>query len=83
MNNIECEGVARPSVKIKPEQCKGCGRCVESCPNAVLVLTKILNSHGYPTAGVTGEKCTGCGICFYSCPEPGAITVYKKIKSGQ
>jgi NAD-dependent dihydropyrimidine dehydrogenase PreA subunit len=39
-----------------------------------------INILGYTYAEYIGEFCTGCGFCFYACPEPGAVTVYKKIK---
>lgn len=62
---------------IKPEECKGCGRCVEACPKKVLKIGKEINSLGHTFACYAGKGCVGCGICFYSCPEPGAITVYE------
>lgn len=70
--------MARGSVTIKAEECKGCGLCVESCPPKVLELEPGLNFYGAHPAHYKGEGCTGCGICFYCCPEPGAITVYKE-----
>jgi len=68
----------RPCVVIHAEQCKGCGRCVISCANAILAMSNEINSHGHLVVRVQDGKCTGCGLCFYNCPEPGAITVYKK-----
>lgn len=70
-----------PGVVIHSEECKGCGRCIEACPNGVLAYSTQNNSHGYLTPEARQEGCTGCGICFYNCPEPGAITVYKKPKA--
>ena len=64
-------------VKITPDECKGCGRCIYSCPVKVLRLTNRVNSMGIVYAEYAGEKCIGCGSCFYACPEPGAITVYE------
>jgi len=40
-----------------------------------------INILGYTYAEYIGENCIGCGQCFYACPEPGAVTVYKKIRS--
>ena len=68
----------RPCVVISPEECKGCARCVQACPNNVLILSNQVNSQGLRVAEAAHPGCTGCGICFYNCPEPGAITVYKK-----
>jgi len=70
-------GQPRGKVRIREEECKGCGLCVESCPPKCLVLARELSSYGVHPARYTGEGCSGCGICFYCCPEPGAITVYR------
>jgi NAD-dependent dihydropyrimidine dehydrogenase PreA subunit len=68
---------ARGKVQIDPDECKGCGLCVESCPSRVLELSPDLNQYGVHPAQYKGENCTGCGICFFCCPEPGGITVYR------
>ena len=72
---------ARGKVKIDPEECKGCGVCVDACPPKCLLLRPYLNAYGIHPADYTGEACSGCGICFYVCPEPGAITVYRLVAS--
>ena len=64
---------------IDPNECKGCGLCVESCPPKCLELARELSAYGVHPAQYTGVGCTGCGICFYCCPEPGAITVYRLV----
>jgi NAD-dependent dihydropyrimidine dehydrogenase PreA subunit len=69
--------MAKGSVTISAEECKGCSLCVESCPPKCLELESGLNTYGAHPAHYTGEGCTGCGICFYCCPEPGAIEVYR------
>lgn len=61
-------------VKIAFEECKGCGRCIYSCPVEALKKTKKVNSMGCVVVEYT-KGCIGCGSCFYTCPEPGAITV--------
>ena len=72
---------ARGKVAIDPEECKGCGLCVDACPPKCLLLLSYLNAYGVHAADYTGEACSGCGICFYVCPEPGAITVYRLVAS--
>lgn len=74
-------GPARGTVTINVDECKGCGLCVESCPPKCLELAPDLSAYGVRPARYTGHDCTGCGICFYCCPEPGAITVYRRVKA--
>lgn len=64
-------------VTINPEECKGCGLCVEACVQKALALAPELNRCGYHPAVYAGSGCNGCGLCFYCCPEPGAIRVFK------
>jgi NAD-dependent dihydropyrimidine dehydrogenase PreA subunit len=67
----------RGFITVNPDECKGCGLCVESCNIKVLHLAHHLNRFGYHPAEYDGHGCNGCGLCFWSCPEPGAIKVYK------
>jgi len=69
------------AVAIDPEECKGCGLCVEACALKALRLAAHLNRYGYHPAVYDGHGCNGCGLCFYACPEPGAITVYKRVRA--
>lgn len=63
---------------IDPEQCKGCGICVATCPFGVLELSSTYNSSGYPVATVAHpDKCTGCALCAQACPDV-AIEVYRE-----
>ncbi|MFN2280845.1 MAG: 4Fe-4S dicluster domain-containing protein, partial [Anaerolineales bacterium] len=44
--------------------CKGCGLCLEACPQEVLEFDmERLTPKGYHPAKMTQETCTGCGIC--------------------
>ena len=72
---------SRGNIHINSDECKGCGLCVESCPPKQLHLAAELNQYGVHPAQYSGEGCTGCGICYYCCPEPGAITIYRALKS--
>jgi len=67
-------------VIIRPDDCKGCGLCIEACPVNVLDFSEKLNVMGYRPAHYKGEGCTGCGACFYTCPEPRAITVIRNVE---
>ena len=62
-------------VRIAPDECKGCERCVIACPRSVLKMGVQLNRLGDPFVIRTEQECIGCGGCFLTCPEPGAITV--------
>lgn len=52
-----------PVITINSEWCKGCGICVEFCPNQVLIL-------GRQHAEVVNiEACTACKLCEIRCPD--------------
>ncbi|MBN1149491.1 MAG: ferredoxin family protein [Anaerolineales bacterium] len=58
--------------------CKGCGLCVDECPQEVLALDlEHLTPKGYHPVHIIAEGCTGCGICAVICPEA-ALTVYRE-----
>jgi 2-oxoglutarate ferredoxin oxidoreductase subunit delta len=67
----------RGLIILNPDECKGCGLCVEACPPKVLQLSARLNRYGYHPAEYLGHGCTACGICFFVCPEPGGIAVLR------
>jgi 2-oxoglutarate ferredoxin oxidoreductase subunit delta len=69
----------RGVVETNPNECKGCGLCVEACPPKCLHLSGRLNRYGYHPAEYAGEGCTGCGVCYYACPEPGGIRVLRRV----
>jgi 2-oxoglutarate ferredoxin oxidoreductase subunit delta len=57
-------------VHIIEERCKGCGFCVEFCPQRVLVMSKHTNSKGYhPPELLDDHKCVNCGLCALLCPD--------------
>jgi 2-oxoglutarate ferredoxin oxidoreductase subunit delta len=64
-------------IEIDRELCKGCGYCIEACPQKVIALDTVFNGQGfYPAAPVRPEVCTGCAICATVCPDI-AIAVWK------
>ncbi|MCX6089902.1 MAG: ferredoxin family protein [Candidatus Atribacteria bacterium] len=64
-------------VIINQEYCKGCGYCIQICPQKVLSFSEEFNTHGYYPANVgRREVCIGCGFCAQVCPDV-AISVYR------
>ncbi len=74
-------GVDRGRIEVNADECKGCLLCVSVCPPHVIEKTATLNKQGYHPVAYKGAGCTGCGYCFYACPEPGAISVFRLVKS--
>ena len=60
------------------ELCKGCGLCIEKCPQKCLAFDKERNNHyGTFTVKCDISKCIACGICEIHCPDQ-AIRVDRK-----
>lgn len=61
----------RPKPFLMPEYCKGCGRCIESCPQNCIEFSNEINAEsGLLPVIINMEKCNGCGLCIIACPEP-------------
>jgi pyruvate/2-oxoacid:ferredoxin oxidoreductase alpha subunit/NAD-dependent dihydropyrimidine dehydrogenase PreA subunit len=61
----------RPKPFVLPEYCKGCGRCITSCPKHCIAMgTEIHPATGLVPVIVDLEHCNGCGLCIEACPEP-------------
>jgi NAD-dependent dihydropyrimidine dehydrogenase PreA subunit len=60
------------SIEFLPEQCTGCGRCVEVCPHEVFAVKDgkavILDK----------DRCMECGACMSNCAF-GALSVDKGV----
>ncbi|MFX1293923.1 MAG: ferredoxin family protein [Promethearchaeota archaeon] len=61
------------SVRIIKQFCKGCGYCIDTCPNKLFKLKidpTYLNSKGYYVPIITNsEKCSKCRMCELICPD--------------
>jgi len=57
-------------IHIIEERCKGCGFCVEFCPQEVLIMSDHTNAKGYhPPEIKDGSHCVNCGLCALLCPD--------------
>ncbi len=60
-----------------PERCKGCGLCIDACPEQIIHLSDRTNRAGYRTVEICGQdRCISCGFCALSCPDA-AIEVFR------
>jgi 2-oxoglutarate ferredoxin oxidoreductase subunit delta len=78
-------GVGRENmgkITINEEYCKGCGLCINFCPQKLIRTANHISKPGYHPAELcdSGNKCTGCAICAMVCPDV-AITVYREKKN--
>jgi pyruvate/2-oxoacid:ferredoxin oxidoreductase alpha subunit/ferredoxin len=61
----------RPKPFVLPQYCKGCGRCIDSCPkHCISAGTEIDPLTGLVPIVLDLEACNGCGLCITACPEP-------------
>ena len=56
--------------RIEPDECTGCGECVEKCQMQAITLEADI-------AEMNLERCIGCGICVYLCPA-GALSLVSR-----
>ncbi len=67
-------------IEVSDFYCKGCGLCVNFCPQQVIRLAPDrLNPKGYHPAEQFQEGCIACSTCALVCPDA-AITVYRFAK---
>lgn len=76
--------MAKGTIVVDKERCKGCGLCLLFCPQDVLGYSTEHNRSGYNAIHAKApERCTGCALCAQTCPDI-AIEVYrvKKMQEG-
>ncbi len=72
--------MAKGTIFINQERCKGCTLCTTVCPQEVIRMTHDrLNARGYHPAELVDpeDRCTGCAICAVICPDV-CITVFRE-----
>lgn len=62
------------AVNVIKEKCKGCTKCIKSCPFEAITMEGKL--------AVIGTACTGCGQCIEVCPF-GAVEKTEEEKEGK
>jgi 2-oxoglutarate ferredoxin oxidoreductase subunit delta len=72
----------RARIAIDEHFCKGCGLCVDACPQHIIEISSQVTSSGYYPAACPDpqSKCTGCTLCARVCPDV-AIEVFVKQKT--
>jgi len=68
--------MAKGTIVIDTEKCKGCAVCLAACPNKVTALSPKVNGKGYNYLEMVSDNCIGCANCAIVCPD-GVITVYR------
>ncbi len=70
------------AVYIDERVCKGCGVCVQYCPQGVLRMSDRRNEKGYNVAeAALPDECKACKLCEINCPDL-ALYVVKEVSSG-
>jgi len=61
----------RPRPALRPQYCKGCGRCIEVCARRCIAEgSEIHPLSGLVPVALDLEACNACGLCIDACPEP-------------
>ncbi len=73
--------MAKGTIKIDENRCKGCELCTSVCPQHIIQMATYFSARGYRPATLVDPagKCTGCALCAMICPDV-AITVYRETK---
>lgn len=65
-------------VTIDEDFCKGCGICVDFCPEEVFEESSKINPRGYYQPKIKADKeCKGCKFCELLCPELAIVITLK------
>ena len=72
--------MAKGTITIDENRCKGCELCTTVCPKDLIHMATYFSARGYRPAILvdSNEQCTGCLLCATICPDV-AITVYREL----
>lgn len=73
---------AAPAAVVDPENCNGCGRCVDDCPYSAVRAVPHPHLPGHALAAVDPDLCAGCGICVASCPSSTPFRRVEHLRTG-
>lgn len=73
---------ALPAAVVSPQNCNGCGRCVDDCPYQAVLLAPHETKRGAFQAVVMAERCAACGICAGACPSSTPFRADADLVSG-
>ncbi len=61
----------RPLPYLEAQFCKGCGRCIGSCPKHCITYDDQVDPRtGLIPVVIDFHDCNGCALCIAACPEP-------------
>ncbi|MEM2105211.1 MAG: 4Fe-4S binding protein [Candidatus Bathyarchaeia archaeon] len=78
---LDSEKAKLPKVEIHiiRDQCKGCGFCIQYCPQKVLEESNDINARGvHPPRVIDESKCVLCSFCTSVCPDFAIFVIEKK-----
>ncbi|MEM2118657.1 MAG: 4Fe-4S dicluster domain-containing protein [Candidatus Bathyarchaeia archaeon] len=80
---LDSKNIRKPKAEIRiiKDQCKGCGYCIEYCPQKVFEESDEINARGVHPPKITDEnKCLLCCFCTAVCPDFAIFVVEKEGK---
>lgn len=71
----------KSEIVIDGQRCRGCGYCVQFCPNSCLEMkgAKVSRQGYHQPVVVNEDRCSQCGACVWMCPH-WAIQVYSCLE---
>ena len=77
--------VAKGTIQLNEDLCKGCAYCVVFCPTEALAMGGRLNKKGYHLPEIVDpSRCNGCDVCGMYCPDFAIVGInFKKQQKQQ